>query len=144
MKIFGHPIHIMLIHFPSALFPIHVLFTIIGKYTFSIDLVKSGFFVLIMGCVLGWLAMIFGLMDLIGVYKKREELMIKVLRHGGINTIVLIGFTWLALAQAKTLPDLTEDRVSLIILKVVLVALMIVGNYLGGQLILKYKIGVEP
>ena len=82
MKIFGHPIHIMLTHFPSALFPIHVLFALIGKYSFSIDLVKAGFFVLVMGCVLGWLALIFGLIDLVGIYKKRAELMMKVLRHG--------------------------------------------------------------
>ena len=135
MKIFGHPIHIMLIHFPSALFPVHVLFALIGKYTFSIDLVKAGFFVLVMGCVLGWLAMIFGLIDMVGIYKKRAELMMKVLRHGGINTVVLIGFTMLAIAQMKTLPDLTEDRISLLILKAGLVILMIVGNYFGGQLI---------
>jgi uncharacterized membrane protein len=144
MKILGHPLHIMLIHFPSALFPVHVLFAIIGKYTFSVELIKAGFIVNIIGCLLGWLALFFGLIDLLGVFKNRQELMQKVLIHGGINSIVLIGFTVFALIQIKSLPDFTEDSGLIILLKSALIIFLLIGNYLGGNLVLKHKIGIEP
>ena len=128
MKILGHPVHIMLIHFPSALFPVHVLFAIAGKYTFSVDLIKAGFFVNSIGCLLGWLALIFGLIDLLVVYKNRTELIQKVLIHGGLNSIVLIGFTVFTLIQIKSLPDYTEDSGLVILVKSILIVFLIIGN----------------
>ncbi|MEP7323237.1 MAG: DUF2231 domain-containing protein [Saprospiraceae bacterium] len=143
MKIFGHPVHIMLIHFPSALFPVHVLFAILGKYTFSVELIKAGFYVNTIGCLLGWLAFIFGVFDLFWVFKNRTSLVQKVLIHGGVNSIVLIGFTIFTLIQIKRLPDFTEDSIWIILIKSTLILLLLVGNYLGGNLVLKHKIGVE-
>ena len=144
MKFFGHSIHIMLIHFPSALFPVHVLFAILGKYTFSVSLVEAGFYINVVGCIMGWIALLFGLLDLMQVYKTKEELIQKVLIHGGINSIVLIGFSIFTLVQIKILPKFDEDSIMVLVIKSLLILIMILGNYLGGQLILKYKIGVTP
>jgi uncharacterized membrane protein len=143
MKILGHPVHIMLIHFPSALFPVHVLFAIAGKYSFSIELIKAGFYINVIGCLLGWLALGFGVIDLLWVFKNRESLVQKVLIHGGVNFIVLIGFTIFTLMQIKRLPDFTEDSIWIILVKSTLILLLLVGNYLGGNLVLKHKIGIE-
>lgn len=143
MKFFGHPVHIMLIHFPSSLFPLQVLFAIAGKYTFSVELIKAGFYVNSIGCMLGWLAFIFGVVDLLWIFKNRESFVQKVLNHGGINSIVLIGFTIFTLIQIKHLPDFTEDSFGIILVKSMLILLLLIGNYQGGNLVLKHKIGLK-
>lgn len=143
MKIFGHPVHIMLIHFPSALFPMDFIYSALGYYTGNASFTDAAFFAVFGGVILGGLAIITGAFDLLGIIENKPLVVKKALIHGGINTTVIIGYSVLAFRAYKEYPDLIQDNVSIFILKGCLVTFMIAGNYLGGSLILKDRVGLE-
>lgn len=92
---------------------------------------------------MGALAIIAGVADLITVVKNKPTAVKKILIHGGINTFVIIAYSVFAYIAYKQYPQLTTDSLSRIILKGCIITFMIVGNYIGGNLILKHKIGIE-
>ncbi len=143
MKVFRHPLHIMLIHFPSALFPMDFVCSFLGFYYGKISFVTASFYALAGGVVLGALAILAGIADLITVVKDKPAAAKKILLHGGINTAVIIAYSLLAYIAFTQYPQLTADSLLKLILKGSLITFMIAGNYIGGSLILKDKIGVE-
>jgi uncharacterized membrane protein len=143
MKIFGHPVHMMLIHFPSALFPMDFICAGLAFYTGNPSFTDAAFFALAGGVVLGALAIITGAFDLIGIAENKPMSVKKALIHGGINTTVVIGYSVLAFQAYKSFPDLVPDNTAVLIVKGCLVTFMLAGNYIGGSLILKDRIAVE-
>ncbi len=142
MKILGHPIHIMLIHFPSALFPMDVVCAGLALYTGNPSFQDASFFAMVGGAAFGVLAIITGTFDLTGLLEDKLALK-KALVHGGINTTVVVAYSVLAFRSFKVFPDLPDDGVGMLIVKTCLVIFMIGGNYLGGSLILKHKVALE-
>jgi uncharacterized membrane protein len=138
MKLFGHPLHIMLIHFPSALFPMDLVCSVLALY-YGSGLSLASFYAMIGGTVLGALAIVTGALDLIPISNRRPELVKKILLHGGINSLVVIVYSLLAYLAYTKFPHITPDGWPLIITKACLVLFMIGGNYIGGSLILKDK-----
>jgi uncharacterized membrane protein len=143
MKLFGHPLHLMLIHFPSALFPMDLVCSFIAFYYPNPSFTSASFYAMIGGTFLACLAVITGTFDLIGVTQHKPEAVKKALVHGGINTCVLIGYSVLCYIAFQKYPDLAPDGMSNLLIKSFLVLFMFAGNYLGGSLILKDKVGVE-
>ena len=143
MKILGHPIHIMLIHFPSALFPMDLACSIINNYTGRSGFLEASFYAMCGGTVLGWLAMVFGLFDLLKLYQNKPAVMKYALIHGGINGTVVLIYTMLTFIQFKRYPALDADTLALLIIKGLTISFMIIGNFIGGSLILKHKVSVE-
>ena len=141
MKFFGHPIHVMLIHFPAALFPMELACYFIFYKTGDPSFGNASFYAMFGGAVLGWLSIITGAIDLVNI-KDSGALQAKALIHGTINTIVVLTYTILASMIYKVYPNLPVATVTLLAVKVSLNILMIAGNYLGGNLVLKDKIGV--
>ncbi|HEY5747578.1 MAG TPA: DUF2231 domain-containing protein [Chryseolinea sp.] len=143
MKIFGHPVHVMLIHFPSALFPMDLVCSIIA-YSYGINsFALASFYAMAGGVVLGGMAILAGGADLLGISKDKPQLVVKVLIHGSINTTVVIGYSVIAFMAYKNYPQLLPDSLLMMALKGTLVTFMIVGNYFGGNLVLKEKIGID-
>lgn len=143
MKIFGHPVHVMLVHFPSALFPMDLVCSIIA-YAYDINsFAYASFYAMVGGVVLGGMAILAGGIDLLGVAKDKPRLVVKVLIHGSINTTVVIGYSVIAFLAYKSYPQLLPDSLLMMAGKGALVTFMIVGNYFGGNLVLKEKIGVD-
>ncbi|MEO6301565.1 MAG: DUF2231 domain-containing protein [Bacteroidia bacterium] len=142
MKLFGHPIHIMLIHFPSALFPMDLICSFLAVY-YDITFTSASFYAMMGGTVIGWLAVITGCFDLINISQTRPELIKKVLLHGGINTVVLVIYSLLAYLAFKKYPQILPDDLAKLIIKISTVSFMFIANYLGGNLILKNKVGIE-
>jgi uncharacterized membrane protein len=143
MKIFGHPVHLMLIHFPAALFPMDFVCSITGYLAKDISFTQASFYALIGGAALGCAAIITGTFDLLNVLNEKTPVLRKALLHGSINSTVVIAYIVLAYVSFKKYPQLEPDRISTIFLKGGLVAFMILGNYLGGSLILKDKVAIE-
>jgi uncharacterized membrane protein len=143
MKILGHPVHIILIHFPSALFPMDLLGSWLGRRLGDPAFTKAAFFAATAGVIIGWLAVVFGALDLLQVNREQPSSLKKGLLHGGINMMMLAGFTLLVYRSWKMYPALTADSTALLIIKGVLVAVLIIGNFIGGSLVLKDKIAVE-
>lgn len=143
MKILGHPVHMMLIHFPSALLPMDLICSVLGYYTGMTTFVEAGFFAMTGGVTLGILAIVTGAFDLIAVAEDKPLALKTALIHGGINTAVIMGYSILAFRAYREFPDLVPDVVSLLIVKGCLVLFMLAGNYFGGSLILKYRVGMH-
>jgi uncharacterized membrane protein len=143
MKIFGHPLHIMLIHFPAALLPMDIVCSIIGFYNGSSSFAACSFYSMCGGVLMGWLALVTGTFDLIGIIENKPASIKKALIHGIINTVVIIIYTLLLYIRYKSNSAFIQDPVVTMIIKAATVLLMLVGNYMGGNLILKDKIGVN-
>jgi uncharacterized membrane protein len=143
MKILGHPVHIMLIHFPSALFPMDFVCSAFALYTGNPSFTHAAYFAMAGGVMLGALAVVTGLFDLTGLIESKPMALKKALIHGGVNTMVVIAYSVLAYRAYQTFPGLAADTTALLIFKGCLVTFMIGGNYLGGSLVLKDGVGVE-
>jgi uncharacterized membrane protein len=136
-KLFGHPIHVMLIHFPAALLPTAAVLDALrtfGHIGFSLDITL----VLWPGVAIGWLAACFGIWDLVRLKEGSPE-MSRALLHGGINATAVSGFT-LALLIASNSGE-TMLRVAI---ELVCTALILAGNKFGGDLILRFGVGRIP
>lgn len=143
VKVFKHPLHIMLIHFPSALLPMDLVCYAIYYFTGDTSFAFASFYALTGAVLVGWLAVIFGALDLVSITPERSRVMQKALLHGGINVTIIIIYTVLVYSAYKHFPLLPNASLAVLIAKFVLVTCMIVGNYIGGSLILKYKLGIE-
>ncbi len=143
MKLFGHPVHVVLIHFPSALFPMDFACALIAIYTSNTSFNDSAFYAATGGVLTGWLAAMTGLLDLAGVAKDKPRSLNKALLHGGLNATVLLGYTVLTFLTFKHYPKLANDSILKLAVKGILIVLLLVGNYFGGSLILKDKIGTD-
>ena len=143
MKIFGHPLHMMLIHFPTALLPMDVFFSFFAYYTKDNSFLPAAFLCLCAGVVGGALAIITGLIDLLLISKNRKPAIATAVIHGFVNTTVLLFFGIFAYRGWQTYPEIIMPKMSILITKAVLVAILFGGNFLGGKLILQHHVGVK-
>src|ERR1043165_2064020 len=93
MKLFGHPIHLLLIHFPSALFPMDVICSICAILYHRPGFSEAAVYAEFGGVVIGWLAALAGIADVAGVMKHKPQALNRALIHGAVNAAVLTGFT---------------------------------------------------
>lgn len=133
----------MLIHFPAALFPMELVCYFILFKTGDASFGNASFYAMWGGSLLGWFAIITGAIDLITI-KNDGALQAKALVHGTINTIVVLAYSIVAYILYKNYPNLPLATVAMLAIRVTLNIIMIAGNYLGGNLVLKHKMGVMP
>ena len=143
MKLFGHPVHVMLVHFPSALFPLDLICSVLWYYTGSTPLGYGAFFAMIGGVAGGWLAAAFGLLDLLGIPAAKKASQAKALTHGTISAVLLLGYTVVAYRHFRAYPDLLLPSVPLLLTKGGLNALLLLGDYFGGDLVYRHGIGLD-
>lgn len=143
MKIFGHPLHLMLIHFPAALLPMDLVCAGGFYWTGNAAFGTASFFAMMGGVGVGWMAMAFGLMDLIPLADKKQKALKTALIHGGINSFVLLCYSVLLFISWKNYPEVTPDSFVTLVSKAVLIGFMLVGNYYGARLVLTFNIGKE-
>jgi uncharacterized membrane protein len=143
MKLFGHPVHMMLLHFPAALLPMEMVCYGILFFTGDKHFALPAFYAMSGGIVLGWLAIITGATDLLAIPRSKADVIKRALLHGSINTIVLTGYSvfwYIGLSKH----DIYSTSIAVLIIKLALITLLFVGNYFGGNLVLKDKIGTSP
>ncbi|MGV3538667.1 MAG: DUF2231 domain-containing protein [Rufibacter sp.] len=143
MKLHFHPPHLMLIHFPSALFPTDFVCAAFGYYQQEATLAMAAFYALAGGVLMGWGAVIFGFADLVKIPEAQTAARQTALLHGGLNTVVLLAYTVLFFLQWKA-PQVSIATMPVLVAKALLLLILFMGNYLGGQLVLKHKIGTIP
>ena len=138
-RLFGHPIHMMLVHFPAALFPVSAALSIVSFYFINQTISLMNFYIICIGAFWGWIALLYGIIDLLKI--KEESKPFKVaLVHGGLNTLWLMFFTVLAGIQFKTYPDISVPSLAEVLCSVVVVLGMLYSNFLGGELVLRFQI----
>ena len=139
-RLFGHPIHMMLVHFPSALFPMSVVFDLASIYFEDNNLSLFSFYSAAAGITLGWFALIFGIIDLLKI-ESQPKAFSKALLHGGLNLTWLIIFSVFVGIDFKTYPQINFPNILEVVVKIWTVIGILFSNFLGGELVLRFNIG---
>ncbi|ALW86365.1 hypothetical protein AUC43_15485 [Hymenobacter sedentarius] len=140
MKLNYHPPHLMLVHFPAALLPMDLVCAALGWYTHHTAFTAAAYYALAGGVGAGWLALVFGFVDLTRIPAERTAAHRTALWHAGLNTLVLMGYSVLFFLQWRQ-SALALATGLLLFGKAALLLALVVGNYLGAQLVLKYRLG---
>jgi uncharacterized membrane protein len=141
LRFLHHPIHPLMIHFPTALLPMGLVFDFIYFKTGQQSFGQAGFYCLAAGVIGGLLSMITGLLEILLIPKNSAALGTAIY-HGTINAVVIAIFAALAWKTWEQYPAVAVTQSSLVF-KTVLIVILFVGNYLGGKLIYHFKIGIE-
>ena len=138
-KLFGHPIHQMLIVFPLGLLATSLILDIIYLITDSGKWSQAAFYDMGIGILGGLLAAIFGLIDWFAIPGGTRAKSIGA-RHGLGNLIVVVFFVvnW---ALRKGNPE--NPGTLPIILSFIAIALALMTAWLGGELVDRLRVGVD-
>ncbi len=139
-KIFGHPIHPMLVVLPLGLFIAAVVFDASDLWRGSTTLASAAYWNIAAGVVGGLLAAVFGLIDWLAIPAGTRAKRIGLL-HGGTNVIVVAGFAavwWVRSAAPEVGVTTTQFAI-----EVVALALGAVAGWLGGELVDRLGVGVD-
>ncbi len=143
-RVLGHPVHAMLIHFPVALWPAHFALHLAAAHLPEATAVLIGFWLLVAGAALGWLAAVCGAIDLLALAQENNPARLRTgLIHASINGGALLGFTTLAVLEAARYPAVHHGPVFLTT-EAALLTLMLLGNYFGGALIWGKRAPLKP
>lgn len=140
-KVLGHPVHPMLIVFPMGLFITSVIFDILYLATDNELLANVAYYNIIAGIIGGLLAAVFGLIDWLGIPGDTRAKSVG-LYHGLGNVVVVLLFagSWLLRMNAE---DNLPTTLALV-LSFAGVALGAVTGWLGGELVDRLAVGVDP
>ena len=140
VTIMGHPIHPMLVHTPTT--------ALIGLIASDIAFIitrdpfwaEAGFWLIAVGVIGGWLAAIVGFIDLISVVEIRRKVV------GWCHSILAIAL--LALASFNWLIRFDDPGSTIIpwgvYISVLTGILLAVTANLGGHLVYRHAVGIDP
>jgi uncharacterized membrane protein len=135
MRLFGHPLHVMLIHFPVALWPAHAALHFFAGVLPPAASAVVGFWLLATGVGLGWLAALCGAADLLALDGDKDPGKFNAaLLHALLNGSTLVGFTVLLALEFPRYPAIAHGR-GFLFAEAALLVLLFVGNYFGGAVV---------
>jgi uncharacterized membrane protein len=143
-RIGGQPLHIILAHFPSALFPMSVACSSLFYFSDNIWAGHAAFYNLMAGAGTAWLTIVFGLWESLLVPADKTKAIAIILLHATFNGLATILFSIWASKAWHEYPEFVKDSTTLLIFKWIAVAMLIIGNYFGGKLLIVHHIGVTP
>lgn len=138
-KLFGHPIHQMLIVFPLGLLATSLVFDIAYHATSNGRWADIAYVMIAAGIIGGLVAAVFGLIDWLGIPGGTRAKRIGALH--GIGNVVVVGLfavSWLIRYDNPVRPE-----VSSLVLSILGVALAVVTGWLGGELVDRLGVGVD-
>jgi uncharacterized membrane protein len=131
MKLFGHPVHPLFIHFPAALLPMDLGLSVLYHSTGNTSFYQAGTYCLLTGSAMGLLAMVTGLIDLLAIPRVRKQAIALGLYHGFVNGLLILIYAVIAYKAWHVFPLPFFAGTKGIILKGILMIALFVGNYLG-------------
>lgn len=141
VKLFGHPVHPMLIVFPVGLLATAVIFDILHLVTGNPVLAAVSFYMIAAGAVGGLLAAIFGLIDWLALPDNSRAKNIG-LWHGIGNVVIVALFAVSWLLRGNN-PNFVPDTLALL-LSFAGIALALITAWIGGELVYRLGVGVDP
>ena len=135
----GHPLHPMLIHFPVAalvgLLPVDLAYL----WTSDDFWWRAGLWLAGVGALGGWVASIFGLIDLVSVRQIRLKITAWCHAILAVMMLSLASLNWLL----RYLNDGDQMLYWALYLSVVTAVLISLAAYLGGRLVYEHAVGVD-
>ena len=138
-KLFGHPIHPMLIVFPLGLLGMAVVFDIVNLVMHNGYWSEISYWMIAAGVITGLLAAPFGLIDWLAIPTGTRAKRIGAI-HGVGNVIVVVLF---ALSWYTRMPSPRTPSMLAFALSFVGLALALVTGWLGGELVDRLSVGVD-
>ena len=138
VKLFGHPVHQMLIVFPLGLLGASVIFDIIQR-VWGGGWSQAAWYMSAAGVVGGLLAAVFGLIDWLGIPARTRAKRVGLLHACG-NVVVLVLFAASWLLRRDTPADSSGLA---FVLEVAGLLLACVTGWLGGELVDRLGVGVD-
>ena len=138
-RLFGHPIHQMLIVFPLGLLATSFIFDLVFLATDSARFADISFWMIASGIIGGLVAAVFGLVDWLAIPRGTRARRIGALH--GIGNVVVVGLfaaSWLVRYDAPVQPE-----TGAFVLSGLAVALALVTGWLGGELVDRLAVGVD-
>jgi uncharacterized membrane protein len=131
----------MLIVFPLGLLATAVAFDIVALVQSDYSWFGVSYWMIAAGIIGGLLAAVFGLIDWIAIPSGTRAKTIGLL-HGGINVLVTLLFivSWFV----RNGSDAHVPNAAALVCSFVAVVLALVGGWLGGELVDRLGIGVDP
>ena len=139
-KLFGHPIHPMLIVIPLGVLTTSIIFDIAYLITDSAPLSTAAFWCIAVGIVGGLLAAVFGAWDWLHIPRETRAKRIGAM-HGVGNVIVvaLFAVSWLLRLSSESY----EPSSLAYVLSFAGIGLALVTGWLGGELVDRLSVGVD-
>lgn len=139
VKLFGHPVHQMLIVFPLGLLATALVFDAIQLVTGNGFWSDLAYWMIAAGIVSGLIAAPFGLIDWLAIPGGTRAKRVGAL-HGGGNVVVLFLYlvSWLMRAGEPAAPD-----ASALVLAFLGGGLAVITGWLGGELVDRLAVGVH-
>lgn len=138
-KLFGHPIHQMLIVFPLGVLAMSLVFDLIARVADWPKLHEAAYFMIAAGVVSGLAAAVFGFVDFLAIPKGTRARRIGGLHGlGNVVVVVLFALSWLLRRDNPAAPEVVA-----IVLSAAAAALATVTGWLGGELVDRLGVGVD-
>ena len=141
-KWLGHPLHPILVHVPTALWPAALVFDILSRVGVGGNaMVRTGTYAILVGLVVAVAAVPPGIADWSGIKRDRPAWKIGLV-HMILNVGVIILWTvnlilrWGSVADAETVGTIP------LLLSAAATLVLLVSGYLGGRLVYDYGISV--
>jgi uncharacterized membrane protein len=142
-SIMGHPIHPMLIPFPIALWVFSLVADLIYLWRGDAAWEWVAFYTLAGGIVGALLAAVFGIIDYFGI-KDRKVSSIAAW-HARINVLALLIFAGSFYLRTTSGARMVDGSLTIpVALSVVGVILITISGWLGGELVFKHGVAVNP
>lgn len=142
-SIAGHPIHPMLIPFPIALWVFSLVADIIYLWRDNAAWAWMAFWLLLAGCLGAVAAAIFGIIDYLAIEKKEVKSIANW--HARFNVLALLLFAASWYLRTDKGSDMVNDSLTIpVALSVVGVIAVTISGWLGGELVFKHGVAVNP
>ena len=138
-KLFGHPIHPMLIPFPLGLLATSLVFDIIHRLTGNEPWAEVAYWMIVAGIIGGLAAAPFGWIDWFAIPDGTRAKTIG-LWHG-VGNVVVLGLFAVSWYLRRDAPD--EPGTLAFVLSLAGVALAALTGWLGGELVDRLGVGVD-
>jgi len=138
-KLFGHPVHQMLIVFPLGLLATAVIFDLIAMMRSDGYWSELAYWMIAAGILAGLVAAPFGLIDWIAIPSETRAKRVGAL-HGLGNVVVLVLFagSWLLRGDAPRNPETLA-----LVMSFAAAVLALGTGWLGGELVDRLGVGVD-
>ena len=138
-KLFGHPIHQMLIPFPLGLLGMAVIFDLIDAVADEPELARAAYYMIAAGIITGLLAAVFGAIDWAAIPSGTRAKRVATV-HGLGNVVIVVAF---AIAWLLRRDEPHDPAASSLVLEVAGLLGALVTGWLGGELVDRLGVGVD-
>ena len=142
-SIAGHPIHPMLIPFPIALWVFSLVADLLYLWRGNWHWPLIAFYALLAGCLGAIAAAVFGIIDWLAI--KDREVKKVANWHARLNILALLLFAASWYLRTNRGSEMVNRSLTIpIALSVVGVIVVTISGWLGGELVFKYGVAVNP